>query len=70
RADLEREQREEADRKAAEEKAEQDRKDAAQAAAKKAKYPGERAIVDALTEHFGVPAEVVMAWLVEIRKAA
>ena len=70
RADLEREQRKEADRKAAEEKAEQDRKDAAQAAAKNAKYPGEQAIVDALTEHFGVPAEVVMAWLTELRKAA
>lgn len=70
RAVLEREQRQEADRKTAEEKAEQDRKAAAQAAAKKAKYPGERAIVDALTEHFGVPPEVVMAWLTELRKAA
>ncbi|KKL06568.1 hypothetical protein LCGC14_2594730 [marine sediment metagenome] len=70
RADLEREQRKEADRKAAEEKAEQDRKDAAQAAAKNAKYPGEQAIVDALTEHFGVPSEVVMAWLTELRKVA
>ena len=70
RADLEREQREEADRKAAEEKAEQDRRDVAQAAAKKAQYPGERAIVEALVEHFGVPSEVVMAWLTELRKAA
>ena len=70
RADLEREQRKEADRKAAEEKAEQDRKDAAQAAAKNAKYPGEQAIVDVLTEHFGVPSEVVMAWLTELRKVA
>ena len=70
RADLEREQREETDRKAAEEKAEQDRKNAAQAAAKKAKYPGERAIIEALSEHFNVPSEVVRSWLIEIRKAA
>lgn len=70
RADLEREQRKEADRKAAEEKAEQGRKATAQAAAKKARYPGEQAIVDALTEYFGVPPEVVMTWLTELRKAA
>ncbi len=70
RADLEREQREEADRKAAEERAKQERKAAAEAAAKKAKYPGDEAIINALAEHFGVPAEVATTWLTQIRRAA
>ena len=70
RAELEQKKREEADRKAAEERAKQDRKEAALADAAKAIYPGEAAIVDALIEHFDVNAEVVMAWLTHMRKAA
>ena len=49
---------------------EMDRKEAAQAAAKKAQYPGERAIVEALVEHFGVTNRVVRSWLTHMRKAA
>ena len=59
RAELERQQREE-----------KERKEAAQAAAKKAQYPGERAIVEALVEHFGVTEGVVISWLTQMRKAA
>lgn len=68
--ELERKKREEAERKAAKERAEQKRKAAAEAAAKKAKYPGDEAIINALSEHFGVPAEVATTWLTQIRRAA
>lgn len=54
----------------AEEAAERKRKEEAEKAARKAKFPGEQAIVDALCEHFGVPVEVVMKWLGELRRAA
>ena len=70
RADLEREQRKEADRKAAEEKAEQDRKDAAQAAAKNAKYPGTDEIIRVLATHFSVPTNTVRGWLTKLSEAA
>lgn len=51
----------------AEAEAERKRRDKAQAAARKAKYPGEPAIVAALAEHFGVDQEVVKAWIVKLR---
>ena len=54
----------------AEEAAERKRKEEAERLARKAKFPGEQAIVDALCEHFGVPVEVVMKWLGELRRAA
>lgn len=70
RADLERKQREEAERKADEKRAEQERKATAKKAAKKAQYPGDEAIINALSEYFGVPAEVAASWLNQLREAA
>lgn len=77
RAEFERQQ-EEARRKAAEEErqrqiaaeAERKRKEEAERLAKKAKFPGENSIVDALMEHFGVPEAVVKNWLSQLRAAA
>jgi hypothetical protein len=67
----ERRKAEEAERKRkSEEAAELQRREEAAAKARKAKYPGERAIVEALCEHFGVTAEVVQAWLSKLREAA
>ncbi|KKL57229.1 hypothetical protein LCGC14_2237490 [marine sediment metagenome] len=78
---FEKEKLAEANKKAAEEQAEKDRiefekqaeenrKKAALDAAARAVYPGEAAIVTALSEHFDVSDAVVMSWLSEIRKAA
>ena len=67
---LEREKAEAKRKAAVEKEAERRRKEKAQAAAKKAKYPGQRAILNALAEHFDVPHEVVQVWLTEIKKAA
>ena len=58
------------DKRKAKEKAERNRKAKAEAAARKANYPGEEAIVDALVEHFEVTPEIVMAWLLKLRVAA
>lgn len=77
RAEFERQQ-EEARRKAAEEErqrqiaaeAERKRKEEAERLAKKAKFPGEKIIVDTLMEHFGVPEAVVKNWLSQLRAAA
>ncbi len=67
---LEQEQAE-AKRKAdAEKEAERKRKEKAQAAAKKAQYPGDAAIVEALAEHFDVPIEVATTWFDRIGIAA
>lgn len=77
RAEFEREQAEarriaeEAERaRLAAEAADRQRKEEAAKASRKAKYPGEDAIVDALVQHFGVTAAVVKSWLIELRKAA
>lgn len=51
------------------EKAEQDRRAAAALAAKKATYPGDKAIVDALAFHFGVTEQVVHGWLARLNSA-
>lgn len=77
RATLEREQAE-AKRKAdeaeakrlAEEAAERTRKEDALRAAKKAKYPGDAAILDALAKHFDVSEQVVRGWLTQLKAAA
>ena len=45
-------------------------KEAAKALAKRSKYPGDEAIVDALATHFDVPTEVATAWLDQLRAAA
>ncbi len=42
----------------------------AEKAARKAKYPGEAAIVAALVDYFGVTEKVIREWLMEVRKAA
>jgi hypothetical protein len=52
----------------AEAAAEQKRREKAAADAKKAKFPGEAAIVEAIAEHFDVTAEVARKWLSELRK--
>lgn len=57
-------------RKRAEVEAERKRKEEAERLAKKAKYPGDAAIVSALMEHFGVPEAVVKAWFNQLRKVA
>lgn len=54
----------------AEAEVERKRKEAAERAARRAKFPGEQAIVDALCAHFEVQQEVVMKWLGELRKKA
>lgn len=66
RAEIDRQQREAA------KKAETERKAAekARADAKKAKYPGDQAIIAALSEYFDVPQDVAQSWLARIRKAA
>lgn len=77
RAELERQQAE-ANRKAQEaerqrlatEAAERKRKEENELAAKKAKYPGEQAIVDVLAKHFEVTEAVVRGWMQVLRKAA
>ncbi len=51
----------------AEQIAENDRKLAAMEAAKKAKYPGDDAIITALSEHFGVHLEVASKWVSQIK---
>ena len=74
RAALEREQAaarrkaeaEEAARKA-EIASEQRRKEAAALAAKRAKFPGEEAIVGALAEHFGVQREIAETWVATLK---
>ena len=53
-----------------EEEAERKQKEAAKAAAKRTKYPGDKAIIAALANHFSVPEETVTTWLTQIRKAA
>ncbi len=57
-------------RKRAEADAERKRKEEADRLAKKAKFPGERAIVDALMEHFAVPEAVVQKWLSQLKQVA
>lgn len=47
--------------------AEKRRKEAAELAAKKAKFPGEQAIVTALAEHFGVQPEVATTWVATLK---
>lgn len=69
REEQERRAREEADRKEAERKADEKRRVDAEAAAKKAKFPGEAAIVTALVEYFKVPAQVAEKWVAELKKA-
>lgn len=77
RAELEREQAE-AKRKAEEaerarlaaEAAEAARKEEVLRAAKKAKYPGDQAILDALAKHFDVSEQVVRGWLTQLKAAA
>lgn len=54
----------------AEEKADEERKANAAAAAKKAKYPGDDAIIDALSKHFRVDRKIVVTWLSQVRIAA
>ena len=66
----EKKKREEKEARERAEQKEKDRKKVAADAAKRAEYPGDQAIVDALAAHFDVPSEVATAWLVQLRKAA
>lgn len=50
--------------------AERKREEEARLFAKKSKFPGEKAIVDALMTHFGVSEQVITGWLAQLRKAA
>lgn len=52
------------------EQAEAKRKEIAAAQARKAKFPGEDAIIKVLSDHFGVSADVARAWLNQLRQAA
>lgn len=52
------------------EQAEQKRRDEIAAAAKKAKYPGDAAVIDVLVKHFGVTEAVVRGWLSQLKVAA
>jgi hypothetical protein len=54
----------------AEEKAAAERKAKAEAAAKKARYPGDDALQDALASYFNVPDKVAADWLVQYKKGA
>lgn len=57
-------------RKRAEAEAERKRKAEAERLAKKSKFPGEKAIVDVLMQHFGVPEAVINNWLSQLKKVA
>jgi len=57
-------------RKRAEAEAERKRKEEAERLAKKSKFPGDKAIVDALMDHFGVPEAVINKWLSQLKQVA